>query len=99
MRVPDGHPEIRVPEDLLDLLERGAVHDEIARRRVPEIMESEVGNPCPPEGRVPGRPDLTAAPAGAEHPSHAQARLGLERDSRRPSFNPRSTRTSTERVS
>ena len=31
MGVPGGHPEIRVPEDLLDLLERGAVRVRMIR--------------------------------------------------------------------
>jgi hypothetical protein len=40
MRVSEGHPEIRVSEDLLDLLERGAVRARMIRVIILVIVQS-----------------------------------------------------------
>lgn len=42
MGVPEGHSGFSVPEELLDLLEAPAPHDEPGGAGVPEVVESEV---------------------------------------------------------
>src|SRR5258708_30691372 len=42
MGIPKGHAELTVAEELLDLLEAPALHDEPARAGVSEVVEAKV---------------------------------------------------------
>lgn len=53
-----GHPEVAVPEVLLDLLQGRAPHHHVAGRRVAEVVEPEALDPGPGECGVERRPDL-----------------------------------------
>ena len=71
MRIPKGHAELAVAEELLDLLETPTLHDEPARAGVPEVVEAKVVDL-----------GLSARPfkRGADAP-HARAPLRLQNTS------------------
>ena len=52
MRIPQRHAEGLVPEDFLNIFQRASLHGEMARARVPEVVEPEVGQPCPLDGLI-----------------------------------------------
>ncbi len=61
MRVPERHTEGLVPQDLLDLFQRAPTHGQVTRRRVPQIVEPEVGQSRPFDGLLEGGPNLPPA--------------------------------------
>src|SRR5262245_56424409 len=82
VRVPERGPELRVPEDLLHLLDAPTGHEELGGAAVAEDPPGDRAEPCPPlgpnqdpVGLVPGE---RSAGAIAEHVWAAQMPMVLQ---------------------
>ena len=47
MGIPKGHGQGLMNQKLLDVLQRTAPHDELTGKCIPQVMESEIVDPCP----------------------------------------------------
>jgi len=78
--IPHGHLEIRVPQDLLHLLEGGASHHHVAGRGVAQVVEAEALDAGVLERLLERGPHLPpgAAVPPLEHEPHPLVGIRLE---------------------